>query len=87
MSQSKIKLAALPLWSIILMGKLLRRIAEAFGELAEGELKWRKENPGEWANELRERELRYVALGRDGLARVAGRRAKRWEDKAAKVKP
>lgn len=64
-------------------------IVDGLAELAEGELRWRREHPDEWAAELRDRELRHTVAGRPGLARVAARRAARWERRArrkAKVK-
>lgn len=57
---------------------ILGDVADAARELVGGVLRERREHPQEWLDELVRRHNRFRKRGRDGLARVARRRARRW---------
>jgi len=60
------------------------RIIDAIADIGDAERRYRRENPGEFAADLRDRQKHWKSRGRHGLARVAGRRAERWEKRAAR---
>lgn len=66
---------------------LLRDIVDVVTRGAVAEMRWRRENPAAVAAEFRAREVSWESRGRSVLARIAGRRAARWEVRARKALP
>ncbi len=57
------------------------KVARFFGRALREELRWRKDHPEEWAEELEDRARRRFRRDREGLARLAWSRAVRVRDR------
>ncbi len=58
---------------------MLGAFLDTIASLVTGEFRYRREHPCETASMFRQRAAFWKAAGRKGLARVAGKRADRWD--------